>query len=116
MAFKFLMNFGGTADKPMITIGEYLSFFITTTLVFGFAFEMPLILSVLGRLGIIDRQFLQKYRRYAIVLLAALSALFTPPDVISMVLMMIPMLSLYEISVWLVPKSEEVVEEEAATD
>lgn len=102
MAFDFLMNFGGTTDIPMITISDYISFFITTTLVFGAAFEMPLILTFLGMVGIIDAEFLRSKRRYAIVILAALSAIFTPPDIISMVLMMIPMLLLYELSVILV--------------
>lgn len=102
MAFDFLMNFGGSTDMPMITISDYISFFITTTLVFGVAFEMPLILTFLGMVGVIDAEFLRSKRRYAIVLLAVLSAVFTPPDVISMVLMMIPMLGLYELSVILV--------------
>jgi sec-independent protein translocase protein TatC len=102
MAFEFLMGFGGETDKPMITISEYLSFFTTTTLVFGLAFEMPLILTILGIMGIIDADFLAGFRRYAIVLLAALSAIFTPPDVISMGLMMIPMVGLYELSIILV--------------
>jgi sec-independent protein translocase protein TatC len=102
MAFKFLMGFGGGTDKPMITISEYLSFFTTTTLVFGLAFEMPLIFSILGKLGLVTHEFLASKRRYAIVVLAALSAMITPPDVISMVLMMIPMTLLYEISILLV--------------
>ena len=102
LAFDFLMNFGGGADQPMITIKEYLSFFMTTTLVFGAAFEMPLLLTVLGMIGVIDAQFLKEKRRYAIVILAALSAMFTPPDMISMILMMLPMIGLYEISVLLV--------------
>lgn len=102
LAFKFLMNFGGGLDAPMITIKEYLSFFVTTTLVFGLAFEMPLILSLLGRFGVIDKSFLQRNRRYGIVLLSILSAFITPPDVISMLLMMAPMLLLYELSVILV--------------
>jgi len=101
-AFKFLMGFGGETDVPMITIGEYLSFFTTTTLVFGAAFEMPLILTILGMMGVIDHKFLAEKRRYAIVLLAAMSAMFTPPDVISMILMMLPMILLYESSVLLV--------------
>jgi sec-independent protein translocase protein TatC len=101
-AFQFLMGFGGDTDVPMITIGEYLSFFTTTTLVFGAAFEMPLILTILGMMGVIDHKFLAEKRRYAIVLLAAMSAMFTPPDVISMVLMMLPMILLYESSVILV--------------
>ncbi|MCB0364268.1 MAG: twin-arginine translocase subunit TatC [Bdellovibrionaceae bacterium] len=102
MAFKFLMTFGGETDAPMITIGEYLSFFVTTTLVFGVAFEMPVILAILGMMGIVSGDFLARYRRYAYVLLAAMSAIFTPPDVLSMLFMMGPMLLLYEISVLLV--------------
>ena len=101
-AFGFLMSFGGETDVAMISISEYLSFFTTTTLVFGAAFEMPLLLTVLGMMGIIDHHFLSKMRRYALVLLAALSAMVTPPDVLSMILMLIPMVILYEISVLLV--------------
>lgn len=102
MAFDFLMNFGGGTDTPMITISEYLSFFTTTTLVFGAAFEMPLILTILGILGVIDHHFLASKRRYAVVILAALSALITPPDVISMFAMLVPLCLLYELSIILV--------------
>ncbi len=102
MAFDFLMNFGGGTDSAMITIGEYLSFFTTTTLVFGAAFEMPLILTILGMMGVIDHHFLASKRRYAIVILAALSAFITPPDVISMFAMLIPLALLYELSILLV--------------
>lgn len=102
MAFKFLMTFGGQTDSPMITIGEYLSFFITTTLVFGVAFEMPVILALMGMMGLVSSDFLANYRRYAYVLLAAMSAIITPPDVLSMLFMMAPMIVLYEMSVILV--------------
>jgi len=102
LAFQFLMNFGGGTDRPMITIEEYLSFFTTTTLVFGLAFEMPLILAILGMMGLVTPEFLSSKRRYALVVLAAMSAFFTPPDVMSMVLMMIPMVGLYELSIVLV--------------
>lgn len=102
MAFKFLLGFGAATDKPMITIDAYLSFFTRTTLVFGLAFEMPLILALLGMMGVIDHKLLLRYRRYAIVALAVLSAIITPPDALSMMMMLAPMVLLYEISIWTV--------------
>lgn len=102
MAFKFLMTFGGSADKPMITIGEYLSFFFITAMAFGAAFEIPLILTVLGMMGIIDHKFLASKRRVAILILAVISAVITPPDALSMILMLIPLIFLYEMSILLV--------------
>ncbi|MGE0761921.1 MAG: twin-arginine translocase subunit TatC [Bdellovibrionales bacterium] len=101
-AFKFLLNFGGTTDTPMITLGEYLSFFVTTTLVFGAAFELPLIITILGLLGIVDEKLLRSKRRYAIVILAVLSAVVTPPDALSMFMLLVPMVLLYELSIFLV--------------
>lgn len=99
VAFEFLMGFGGSQDKPMISIGEYLSFFMTTTLLFGLAFELPLFLVVLALIGIIDAQFLKKNRRYALVVLAFFAALLTPPDVVSMTMMLIPLMALYEAAI-----------------
>lgn len=101
-AFQFLMTFGGSTDKPMISISEYLSFFVTTTMMFGVAFELPLILTILAMLGVIDAQFLKSKRRYAIVVLAAISAVLTPPDLISMIMMLVPMILLYESSIWII--------------
>jgi sec-independent protein translocase protein TatC len=100
---KFLLNFGGgTVGQPMITLPEYLSFFTTMTLVFGASFELPLVLVVLGAFGLIDQQFLRTKRRYAIVILSILAALITPPDVMSMLMLLIPLIALYEISIILV--------------
>ncbi|HPI40805.1 MAG TPA: twin-arginine translocase subunit TatC [Pseudobdellovibrionaceae bacterium] len=99
MAFKFLMTFGGDADKPMIAIDRYLSFVSEIILMFGVAFELPLVLVTLGLMGVIDVQFLKEKRRYAIVGISILCAIITPPDAISMVLMMIPMILLYELSI-----------------
>jgi sec-independent protein translocase protein TatC len=102
MAFNFLLNFGGNVDKPMITIDEYLSFITTTSVVFGLMFEMPLVLVILGMMGVIEQRTLRESRRYAIVLLSVISALVTPPDVLSMFLLLIPMILLYELSIILV--------------
>jgi len=101
-AFKFLLNFGGSIDTPMITLAEYISFFLVTTLVFGAAFELPLIIVILGMLGIVSDKTLRQYRRFAIVGLAVISAVLTPPDAISMFMLLIPLVGLYEISIVLV--------------
>lgn len=98
-AFEVLLNFGGNVDKPMITIEGYLSFFVMTILVFGGAFEMPLILVLLGMMGLVSSRGLKKARRFAIVGIATLAALFTPPDVLSMLFLGVPMVLLYEISI-----------------
>lgn len=101
--FDFLMNFGGDTDKPLITIGDYVSFFILTTLMFGLVFELPLVIIMLGILGIVDAKFLREKRRYAIVLLAVLAAIATPtPDMLSMAIMLMPLIALYEISIFFV--------------
>lgn len=102
MAFKFLMNFGGNIDKPMITIDHYLGFFIQTALVFGFAFEMPVIITFLGLAGVISQRFLKKNRRYAVMVITVISAVVAPPDALSMILLMVPLCVLYEISILVV--------------
>ncbi len=102
MAFHFLMGYGGDIDKPMITIDMYLSFFVTTTLMFGLAFEMPLAIVILVAMGIVSSRFLRDKRRYAVVVMAIISGIITPPDLLSMLMMLVPMVLLYEISVWIV--------------
>ena len=102
MAFKFLMTFGGDVDKPMITIDHYLGFFTQTALVFGMAFEMPVIISFLGLVGLVSQRFLKENRRYAVVTIAAVSAVVAPPDALSMVLLMVPLWILFEISIFIV--------------
>lgn len=101
-AFKFLLGFGGGTDKPMITIKDYFSFFTTMMLVFGFAFELPLVIVVLGAIGIVDAKFLRAKRRIMIVIMAIVSAIVTPPDAASMMMLFVPLIILYEISIILV--------------
>lgn len=101
-AFQFLFSFGGSVDKPLITISEYMSFFATMTLVFGASFELPLILVALGVLGLVSSATLREKRRYAIVALATIAAVITPPDVLSMMMLLVPLAALYEISILVV--------------
>ncbi len=111
-AFEFLFNFGGSVDKPMITITEYLGFVVQMTLMFGVAFQLPLVLVLLGISGIVTSQFLRKQRRIAYFLLGVLSAVLTPtPDALSMFMMLIPMTILFEIAIFLVARVQKNLEE-----
>ncbi len=83
-------------------VDEYLGLVTTLVLAFGLCFQMPVVLSLLARVGMVNAPMLRSGRRYAIVAIAAFAALVTPPDVISMTLMALPMYGLYEISIWLV--------------
>lgn len=103
LVFSVLMNFGQGIDKPFITIKNYLSFISHFVLALGLVFEMPLLLIFLCRWGLISPSILKKYRRHALVILSAVSALITPPDILSLFLVLLPLLALYEISVWLSP-------------
>lgn len=112
IAFEFLLGFGGETDRPMITIDQYLSFFLFSSLMFGVAFELPLIIVILGMLGVVSSKFLREKRRFAIVGLAVFAAILTPPDVLSMSLMLGPMVIMYEISAWIVALFEKKRDEE----
>ncbi len=101
-AFEYLFTIGGDVDKPMITIQEYLGFFTMTTIMFGMAFELPVVLMVMAMMGIIDAAFLKAKRRYAMVILSVVAAVLTPPDGLSMIMMLVPLLGLYESSIWLI--------------
>ncbi|WP_374076446.1 twin-arginine translocase subunit TatC [Bdellovibrio bacteriovorus] len=102
MAFQFLMTFGGDIDKPMISIDQYMGFFTQMCLMFGVAFELPLVIVVLGMLGIVSQAFLKKNRRYAVMTISVIAAVITPPDLLSMVMMLVPMVLLFEAGVFIV--------------
>jgi sec-independent protein translocase protein TatC len=103
IGLKFLLFVSsGVSYTPLITQSSYLSFLLTFLLAFGAVFELPVVLLILVRMGIITPQWLSKNRRYAIFFIVVAAAIFSPtPDIPSLLLMSAPMYLLYEISIWL---------------
>ena len=101
VGFKFLLGFATDFIKPMPSMKEYLSFSIKFLLAFGLVFEFPVVLVLLARIGVVDARTLAKQRKYAILLIFVFAAVMTPPDLISQVLMALPLMGLYELSILL---------------
>ncbi|MDR3347852.1 MAG: twin-arginine translocase subunit TatC [Helicobacteraceae bacterium] len=110
--FAYLVNFGEALVTSMISIGEYLSFFVKLMFGFGVSFELPVICFFLAKIGLIDDKMLKDFFRYAIVLIFIFAAIITPPDVLTQFLMAIPMLLLYGISILLVKAVNPAVSDE----
>jgi sec-independent protein translocase protein TatC len=101
VGFKFLLGYATDFIKPMPSMKEYLSFSIKFLLAFGLVFEFPVVLVLLSKIGIIDAKILARQRKYAILLIFVFAAVMTPPDFISQVLMALPLIGLYELSILL---------------
>jgi sec-independent protein translocase protein TatC len=96
---NFLLNIAPEDVKPVLTINEYLTFVMWTTLAYGFVFQTPIVALFLGKMGIINAKILGKGRRYAIVAVAVISSIVTPPDIFSMTMMGLPLYLLFEVSI-----------------
>ena len=97
--FQFFLGFATETIRPMPSMKEYLSFSAKLLLAFGLVFELPLVITFLARLGIVTVPFLKKNRKYALLLFFVGAAILTPPDVVTQIMMALPLMLLYEISI-----------------
>lgn len=100
ISFRFLGTYS-VAEKvhSTITLDSYISTFVSLTLVMGLVFQLPIIAFFLGKLGIITSQMLSIYRKHAFVIIMIVAAVITPPDVMTLILVTIPLYLLYEVSI-----------------
>lgn len=107
--FRFFIELNETAPVPAIimpAVRDYLGFTIGLLKVFGIAFQLPLVLVLLNRIGVLSRESAVKMRRYAIVGIVIIAAVLTPPDVVSQILLALPMWGLFELSILFMRKND----------
>jgi sec-independent protein translocase protein TatC len=114
--FTFLVNFGSQLFTALPSIGEYVGFFTKLMIGFGIAFELPVITFFLASIGLVTDKTLKEFFRYALVIIFLLSAILTPPDVLTQFLMAGPMILLYALSIYIAkvvnPDKEQEQEKE----
>jgi sec-independent protein translocase protein TatC len=97
--FKFFLGFADEHIRALPSMKEYLGFSAKLLLAFGIVFELPLVITFLAKLGLVSVDFLKKNRKYALLLFFAGAAILTPPDVVTQIMMALPLMLLYEISI-----------------
>lgn len=113
IVFPLTLRFLGTyqvseAVTNQISLQSYISMFLKLNLIMGIVFELPALVYMLSRLGIVNRQMLRRFRKYAIVTALVVSAVITPSgDAFTMIVVALPLYLLYELSIWLCRKSED---------
>ncbi len=101
LALQFVAQFGTEAIKNNFAINEYMNIIISIMLGAGLVFELPMLSFFLTKLGILTPAFMRKYRRYALIIILFFAALLTPPDPVSQVILAVPLVLLYEISIFI---------------
>ena len=118
LAIKFFLSFeslGTNTSLPIqleAKVNEYLSLIMRLIFAFGLSFQLPVLLNLLARIGVVNSEYLKKRRRYVIVIIFAIAAILTPPDPITQVGLAIPLLLLYELSIFTVKYIEKKKEKE----
>ena len=122
LAIKFFLSFetlGSNTTLPIqleAKVNEYLSLIMRLIFAFGISFQLPILLNLLARIGVVNSDYLKTRRRYVIVIIFALAAILTPPDPITQVGLAIPLLLLYELSIFTVRLTERKKEKENLKD
>lgn len=99
IGMKFLLGFASEILAPMITISKYISFVFNLSFAFSLVFQLPIVILFLTKIGIVTPAVLKKRRKEAIVLVFIAAAIMTPPDVVTQVLMAVPLILLYELGI-----------------
>ena len=113
LAIKFFLSFetlGSSSDLPIqleAKVNEYLSLIMRLIFAFGISFQLPILLNLLARIGVVNSNYLKTRRRYVIVIIFAMAAILTPPDPITQIGLAIPLLFLYELSILTVKFTEK---------
>ena len=117
LAIKFFLSFetiGSNSNLPIqleAKVNEYLSLIMRLIFAFGISFQLPILLNLLARVGVVNSNYLKTRRRYVIVIIFAMAAILTPPDPITQVGLAIPLLLLYELSIFTVKFTEKKKED-----
>ena len=112
ISFRFLGTYSVSAKVVSnITLDSYISTFVSLTLVMGVVFQLPVIAFFLGKLGIVSSDMLARYRKHSFIIIMLVAAIITPPDLMTLILVTIPLYLLYEVSIrvvkWVEPKEQE---------
>lgn len=112
ISFRFLGTYSVSAKVVSnITLDSYISTFVSLTLVMGVVFQLPVVAFFLGKLGVASSWMLSKYRKHAFIVIMLVAAIITPPDLMTLILVTIPLYLLYEVSIrvvkWVEPKEQE---------
>lgn len=97
--FRFFLGFTTERIQALPSMKEYLSLCMSLLLAFGITFELPVVMFFLARMGIVNHHALRRYRKYAILIISIVAAVLTPPDILSMTMLGIPLYLLFELSV-----------------
>ena len=107
IGLRFLLGFGGATLEPLITISKYISYIAILVIGFGVVFELPIVMLFLGKIGVVSPESLSRNRAYFIVGIFIVAAILTPPDVFTQILLAVPLILLYEISILVVKLSKK---------